>query len=157
MSNRIVIGVGNPFRSDDGIGLAVIKQLRKALPAGVAILEETGNGAELLEAWKQANAVILVDAVQSGTSPGTIYRFDAHEKGLPAWYSHCSTHALGVAEAIELARAISELPPQLIIYGVEGLNFSPGTQLSLEVAGVIPEVASRVLEELRCMASAHDA
>jgi hydrogenase maturation protease len=156
-TNSIVIGVGNPFRSDDGVGLAVARRLREAPPTGVTILEETGDGAELLEAWKQAHTVILVDAVHSGAPPGTIHRFDAGEKRLPAWYSHCSTHSFGVAEAIELARTISELPPRLIVYGVEGLDFSPGTEVSLEVAEVVPEVASRILQELGRMAVASPA
>ena len=94
--DTLFIGVGNPFRSDDGAGTAVVRSLRGELPAGVKILEETGDGAELLEAWKGTDCVILVDAVQSGAPPGTIHRLDARKEKLPSWFSHSSTHSFGV-------------------------------------------------------------
>jgi hydrogenase maturation protease len=144
----IFIGVGNPFRSDDGAGRAVVRRLRGEIPTGVKVLEETGDGAELLEAWKGADAVILVDAVQSGAPPGTIHRLDARTEKLPAWFSHASTHSFGVAEAIELARTMGDLPDQLIVYGIEGLDFSAGTALSPEVAAAVPGAASLILREI---------
>src|SRR5271167_2112504 len=122
--NSILIGVGNPFRSDDGAGRLVLQRLRGEIPCGIKVLEETGDGAELLEGWKGADCVFLVDAVQSGAPPGTIHRLDARVERLPTWFSRSSTHSFGVAEAIELARTMGELPEQLVVYGIEGLNFS---------------------------------
>lgn len=148
MSRTLFIGVGNPFRSDDGVGRAVLRFLRPEIPVSVTLLEETGDGAELLEAWKGADRVILVDAVQSGAPPGTIHRFDARAEKLPAWFSRSSTHAFGVAEAIELARAMQDLPPHLVVYGVAGLDFSAGTELSPEVAQIVPQVARLILQEI---------
>jgi len=143
----IFIGVGNPFRSDDGAGRAVVRRLREEIPADVGVHEETGDGAELLEAWEGADRVILVDAVQSGAPPGTIHRFDARAEKLPSWFSRSSTHAFGVAEAIELARIMEDLPPCLIVYGIEGLDFSAGTELSPEVTAVISSAANLILQE----------
>jgi hydrogenase maturation protease len=151
-SSALLIGVGNPFRGDDGVGGVVIRRLRGQNLPGFTILEETGDGAELLEAWQGASAVILVDAVQSGVAPGTIHRLDAVAEKLPKWFSHCSTHAFGVAEAIELARTLGELPPSLIVYGIEGLDFSAGTSLSPEVAASVPGVVSSILAEIRGLA-----
>jgi len=151
-SSALLIGVGNPFRGDDGVGSVVIRRLRGQNLPGFTILEETGDGAELLEAWQGASAVILVDAVQSGVAPGTIHRLDAAAEKLPQWFSHCSTHAFGVAEAIELARTLGELPASLIVYGIEGLDFSAGTSLSPEVAASVPGVVSSILAEIRGLA-----
>jgi len=148
MPKTIFIGVGNPFRSDDGAGRAVVRRLRKEIPADIRVLEETGDGAELLEAWEGTDRVILVDAVQSGAPPGTIHRFDARAEKLPSWFSRSSTHAFGVAEAIELARTMGDLPPCLIVYGIEGLDFSAGTELSPEVTGVISSAATLILQEI---------
>ena len=53
---------------------------------------------------------------------------------LPAHFAHTSTHAFGVAEAIELARALRQLPSSLVVYGVEGTTFEPGMCLSTAVA-----------------------
>jgi hydrogenase maturation protease len=144
----ILIGVGNPFRSDDRAGRVVVQQLRKGLPPGIPLLEETGDGAELFDAFAGADCVILVDAVQSGAPPGTIHRFDACTEKLPGWFSHSSTHTFGVAEAIELARTMGELPGKLIVYGIEGLDFSAGTELSPEVAESVPVAANLILQEI---------
>jgi len=146
--NTVFIGVGNPFRSDDGVGRIVARRLREEVPSGVKIQEESGDGTELLEAWKGADCVILVDAVQSGAPPGTIHRIDARTETLPTWFSHSSTHAFGVAEAIELARAMGDLPARLIVYGIEGLDFSAGTELSPDVAEVVPAAANLILHEI---------
>jgi hydrogenase maturation protease len=144
----LLIGVGNPFRSDDGVGTRVVQYLRGNIPGGIKVLEETGDGAELLEAWKGADCVILVDAVQSGAPPGTLHRLDARAEKLPVWFSRSSTHSFGVAEAIELARTMGELPAQLVVCGIEGLDFSAGTELSPDVAAVVPAAAKFIQREL---------
>jgi hydrogenase maturation protease len=146
--NTIFMGVGNPLRSDDGAGRFVVQRLRSQIPRGVKVLEETGDSTELLEAWKEADLVFLVDAVQSGAPPGTILRLDAQAEKLPKWFSRSSTHSFGVAEAIELARTMGELPEQLIVYGIEGLDFSAGTELSPDVAEALPVAANLILQEI---------
>lgn len=146
--NTIFVGVGNPFRSDDGAGRLIVQRLRRRIPRRVSVLEETGDGAELLEAWKGADCVFLVDAVQSGAPPGTIHRLDARVEKLPTWFTRSSTHSFGVAEAIELARTMGELPEQLIVYGIEGFDFSAGTELSPDVAEALPTAANLILEEI---------
>ena len=153
-ATTLLIGVGNPFRRDDGVASVIVRRLQNLLPPHVALLEQTGDGADLLEAWKGFHTVILVDAVQSGEAPGTIQRFDAGAEKLPVWFSHCSTHAFGVAEAIELARTMGDLPPRLIIYAIEGLDFSAGTDLSPEIAASVEEAAALVLHELRQLSPA---
>jgi len=144
----VVIGVGNQYRHDDGVGPAVAQRLRRGMPAGVAVREESGEGAALMEAWRDAPLVILIDAVRSGAAPGMIHRFDAQAEPIPANFFHYSTHAFSVAEAIELARMLDKLPARLVVYGVEGKEFAAGEGLSPEVAHAAELVARRVCEEL---------
>lgn len=144
----VCIGVGNPLRRDDGVGQTVVERLRGRIPQWVTLLLEIGDGAELLNAWNGADYAILVDAMQSG-APGTIYRLDAKKEKLAGRFSHSSTHAFGIVEAIELARAMGELPAELIIYGIEALDFSAGTGLSPEVAEAVPRVANLILQEVQ--------
>src|SRR5271165_7198320 len=113
----VVIGVGNEYRSDDGAGIAVARRLRERFPTGVTILEENGEGAALIDAWQGATRVMLVDAVRSGAPPGTIHRLDAQAAPLPAGFFHYSTHAFSVAEAVELARSLGQLPSHVTVYG----------------------------------------
>jgi hydrogenase maturation protease len=151
LSPRLVIGVGNDYRRDDAAGLQVARSVRQRHLAGVSVLEQTGEGAALMEAWQGAPAVILVDAVHSGGKPGAIYRFEAHSQPMPAEFFHYSTHAFGLAEAVEMARALRQLPPRLVVYGVEGKDFTSGAGLSPEVEKAAHEVSARIVSELQCI------
>jgi hydrogenase maturation protease len=151
-SNRrptLVIGVGNIFRGDDAAGILAARRLNALNLPEVEILEHSGEGAGLMEALKDRDSVILVDTVQSGAVSGDIMRFEAHTESLPAHFSGCSTHAFGVAEAIEMARLLSELPRRLIVFGIEGKNFEPGSDLSPEVARAIQETTDKVCRDLK--------
>ena len=146
----LIIGLGNQYRCDDAVGLVVARHLKEAAPAHVRVLEESGEGTALIELWKGAETVILIDAVHSGAKPGTVRRFDAHGQPIPTRFFHYSTHAFGVAEAIELARVLGQLPPRLFVYGIEGKTFEAGLGLSPEVEKAAQEVVERVLGDLCC-------
>ncbi len=146
MSKTLVIGVGNIFRGDDGVGLVVARRVREAAPPGVTVLEQSGEGAALMEAWQGADFVILVDAVLSGAEPGTIHYFEAHQQTIPARFFHYSTHAFSVAEAVEMARVLDSLPPRLLLYGIEGKSFAAGRELSPEAAQSAGIVAAQILD-----------
>ena len=145
----VIIGVGNEYRGDDGAGIAVAHRLRALFPSGITILEESGEGAALIQAWQDAAWVMLVDAVRSGASPGTIHRLDALAASLPSGFFHYSTHAFSVAEAVELARSLDQLPPHLIVYGIEGANFAAGVELSPAVEQAVEAVVERAADEIR--------
>ncbi len=147
--NTLVIGIGNEYRHDDAVGLVVARRLREKNLDGVKVLELSGEGAALIEAWRDAETVILVDAVHSGAAPGTIYRFAAHQQSIPTKFFHYSTHAFSVAEAIELARTLNQLPSRLIVYGIEGKDFAAGEGISPEVEQAASRVVDSITEELR--------
>ena len=154
-TGALIIGVGNEYRRDDGAGIVVARRLRARLPAGVTVIENSDEGASLMEAWQDAASVILVDAVASGAEPGAIHRFDAFGRQLPLGFFHYSTHAFSVAEAVEMARALDRLPATLIVYGIEGQDFSFGVGLSAAVERAAASVVERVMEEL-CAATGAD-
>jgi hydrogenase maturation protease len=143
-----VIGVGNPWRGDDAAGLHAARALRQLLPAPIEVLEETGEPTGLLERFEHAEALWLIDAVRSGAAPGAIHRLDAGAEPLPPELFRSSTHHLGLAEAVELARALGRLPDRVVVYGIEGESFDTGSQLSSPVARAVTETARRVVEEV---------
>lgn len=147
----LVIGLGSELRGDDGAGIAVARRLRGAARrAGVEVREVAGEPLELLDAWDGRRAVVLVDAMRSGAAPGTVRRLDATAAPLPAAIGPvASTHAVGLGEAIELARALQRLPPRVIVHAVEGARFAPGRGLSPAVAAALPALVRDVLEEAR--------
>ena len=143
-----VIGVGNAFRGDDGVGLVVARRLAELALPGVTVLEQSGEGTALMEEWGEASKVIVVDAVSSGSEPGTIHRFEAAGQPLPAVFSGHSTHAFGLAEAIELARQLGRLPAQLVVYGIEGKSFELGRGISAEVEAAAEILIEQLVQDL---------
>jgi hydrogenase maturation protease len=92
--------------------------------------------------------VILINATLSGAAPGTLYRIDAVTQPLVSPWWRCATPAFGVAEAIELARVLHELPARLLVYGIEGASFATGASLSKAVERVIPDVLSQLRHDI---------
>lgn len=141
----VIIGVGNLYRRDDGVGRLIARRVRAGVPPQIPVLEESGEGAALIEAWRGAEMVILCDAVRSGAEPGTIHRLEADHLPIPTGFFHYSTHAFSVAEAVELARVLGQLPPHLLIFGIEGADFAAGTELSPPVEQAAQQVIREIL------------
>ena len=111
------------------------------------VLTAAGEGATLLELWQGADSVVVIDAA-AGPPPGTIRRFDARRQALPPELFGCSSHAFGVAQAVELARTLDCLPRRLLIYALAGRDFGLGEGLSPEVVVAVPTLAAEIACEL---------
>ena len=140
----LVIGIGNPFRSDDRVGLEVARRIKRLANDRLKVLEVAGNPLALLDIWKGYDEVLLVDAVSSKSKPGTFQIINVVQQTIPAGIFNASTHNMSVAEAIEMARNLDRLPEQLLIYGIEGENFQFGETLSPRMEGVIEEVVRHI-------------
>jgi len=151
----LIIGVGNEYRRDDGAGLEVALRIDKLNLPQVRVLTHSGEGASLLEHFREADLVIIIDAAQSESSPGTVHFFDAVNSPIPSDFFNYSTHAFSVAEAVELARALNKLPARLFIYGIEGTDFSAGVGLTEAVQLSVDTVVERIANELKQAASSH--
>jgi hydrogenase maturation protease len=147
-SSVLIIGVGNETRGDDAVGLIVSRELKQRIGQNAIFVEENGDGSRLIDRWAQFDSVILVDATQSGSEPGKIHKFEAGKSPLPANLFQSSTHAFGVAQAIELARAMNQLPRLFVVYGVEGKCFDEGTSLSPMVERAAKELVDALAVEV---------
>lgn len=142
----LLIGVGNKLRGDDGVGVWVAEQVaRQTSTIRPRIL--SGEGAGLIDAMQGATHVVIVDATRSGRPPGTITRIDARSERLPSGLFNYSSHAFGVAEAIEMARALGELPTKVHIYGIEGGLFAAGEGFSADVLQAAKSVVAEIVGE----------
>lgn len=143
-----MIGIGNTFRCDDGVGLLVARRLREQ---GLDARELTGEPISLLDAWQGFQSVVVIDAVQvqSGGQAGAVHRIDAVADGIPVdLCSASSTHLFGLSEAVELARQLEQLPARVIVYGIEGVCFDSGSEISAEVQAAMEQVVTAVLDEV---------
>jgi hydrogenase maturation protease len=143
-----VVCVGNRWRSDDAAGLEVAARLRGTLPEGVELEEREGEPTALIAAFEGADALWLVDAVSSGSEPGTVHRLEAGDRELPHDLFRTSTHHVGLAESVELARVLGRLPARTVVFGIEGSTFAVGEQLSPPVTAAVEAVAEALRREL---------
>jgi len=144
----IVIGIGNPDRGDDAAGRAVARRLRRMLPPTIRIDEHDGEATALLARLEGAETAYLIDACASSAPAGTVQRFDVANAPLPQETFAMSTHGLGLAEAIEIGRALGQLPARCVVYAIEVGSTAPGEPLSPPVAAAIKTVAKRVCTEI---------
>jgi hydrogenase maturation protease len=144
----LIIGVGNAYRRDDAAGLVAARRLRDAARGAATVLDATGEGAALLDAWTGTGTVVLIDAVSSGAPAGSVLRIDARAEPIAQELFRYSSHAFAVPEAIALARVLGRLPARLIVFGIEGACFDAGEGLSPEVERGVDEAVRRTLEEI---------
>jgi hydrogenase maturation protease len=127
----------------------VARWLADKLPADVRIIEHDGEPASLLASLEGVEAAYLIDASVSGMPSGHVRRLDVTSSPLPGGSFSASTHGLGLAEAVELARVLGDLPARCIVYAIEGSSFEPGAAPSSAVAVAMIDVGGRVRDEIR--------
>ena len=143
----VVIGVGNCYRRDDGIGPAAAAEIERQHLPGVRVVISDGDPAGLLEAWAGLDLAIVVDAVRCvPATPGRMHRWRAGqvERGWTA-----SSHGLGIPDALDLGRALDRYPRRVVLFAVEAADLRPGPGLSRAVATSLPDVVAAIATELR--------
>ena len=141
---RVVIGVGNDLRGDDAAGWETVRRL---VPSPSLVLREhAGDAPGLVSLWGPDDDVVIVDAVVSGDPAGTIVEIDALAGALPAAVSWATTHGAGVAEGVELARALGLLPRSLVVLGISARQFDLGAPMTPEVERAVGEAVRRLRE-----------
>ena len=143
----IVIGLGNPFRRDDGIGPASVTALEAQVQPNVALVAATRDPTVLLAAWADADLAIVVDAaVCQPSTPGRIHRYTSNMR-IDAPVAG-NSHGLSVFDAIQLATILNRAPRHLEIFAVEAADTSVGHGLSPAVAAAIPLLTESILHEI---------
>lgn len=142
-----VIGLGQELRADDAVGLEVLRRWQQQYPqtaASPSLRVEISPlpGLQLLDLFEGADAVVLVDALQSGRPPGTILHLD-HD-ALAAFQGSPSAHGWGVAETLALAEQLGVVLPDITILAIEGESVSMGSGMSPAVEAALPEVVQRL-------------
>lgn len=148
----LLIGLGNPDRGDDGVGIEVARRVAGMGRPGIEVLEVDDPSA-LLDSWAGADRVVVVDAMTSGRAPGAVVGLNVTEGVLPTGgWAAGGTHALGLAAAVELSRALGRLPRSLVVVGVEvdaaRVTAAQGPGLSADVSVAIAPAVEAVLVAL---------
>ena len=145
----LVIGLGNPLRGDDGVGVRVVQTLAEyPLPEDVELLDGGTQGLGLVNVLEGRQRVIFVDAADVGKSPGQFVRFSLPEARLVGADEQLSIHAAGLRETLLLAQTLDLLPPEVIIYGVQPQHLDWDSGLSSSVEAALPGLISAIVAEV---------
>lgn len=143
-----IIGLGNAFRGDDAVGLHVARRVKELLGPESDVVEAEMLGVEVLDLMKGRELVILVDGARTGKPAGTVHRWDVSRRAVPQNPCSHSTHVINALDALELGRALGELPPSVIMYGVEVGQVEAGAKLSPPVIRAAEDAARAILCEV---------
>jgi len=153
VSPTLVLGMGNPILSDDGVGLLVAERLRQTpLPNDVEVLQSEVAGLRLLELVRGFTRVIIIDALrspaESGRHPGEVFRYEA--KDFKGGHRYGSAHSIGLDTALELGHKLGyEMPEQVTVFAIEAEDVETfGEELSPPVAAAAERVLTLVREEV---------
>jgi len=153
VSSTLVLGMGNPILSDDGVGLLVADRLRESpLPQDVEVALSEVGGLRLLELVRGFTRVIIIDALrspaESGRHPGEVHRYEA--KDFKGGHRYGSAHSIGLDTALEIGHKLGfDMPGEVTVFAIEAEDVETfGEELSPPVAAAAERVFALVREEV---------
>lgn len=148
----IILGIGNPLRSDDGVGIHVIEALRKeSLPTGTDLLEGL-TGLDIIGAIKGCDKVIIVDAIMTASEPGTIFKLSLQDLSITKTLHHFSTHEMDFPSMLELGKKIfpGQIAEDITIIAIQAEDVTTiSEKCTPEVEKSIREVVQLIKELLQ--------
>ena len=148
----LVLGLGNPILSDDGVGIKVAREVGKKLDdPEITVAETSGAGLRLLDSIVGYDKVIIIDAIQTKKGKaGQIYRMEPEDFSFAKHLS--SPHQINLVTALELGKMLNlAMPQKITIFAVEAKDITSFSEkCTPEVERAIPKAVKMVLAELRC-------
>jgi len=144
----MVVGIGNYILQDEGVGVHAINRLMKMdLPSDVELLDGGTHSYDLVDFFCQAEKLIIIDAIQAGGEPGTMYRAPLEEMGLQPQENCTSLHQMHFIEAVKMVNLLGHYP-QIIVYGIEPEVVDWGLELTPRVAEKLPRLTEMIAQEI---------
>ena len=151
LAPTVVIGLGNPLMTDEGVGIAVVARLHQCadLPADVEVIDLGTGGLNVLHEIKGRSKVVFVDCAYMNASPATLRRFTPDEVQSAKLQTRLSLHEGDLLQTLELARQLGELPSEIVIYGIEPESVTFGDHLSDTLKRRLDEYVETIRQEIR--------
>jgi len=151
----LVLGIGNILLRDEGIGVHVVEALREyLLPESIELVDGGTTGADLLDVISDRRKVVVIDAMNADLEPGSLLRLSLDD--LVAGQSAAvSLHEIGLVETFTMARHLRSAPDEVVVIGVKPKEIRPSTQLSPELAAIVPVIVKQVIAELPSCSRCH--
>jgi len=145
----LVLGLGNLVMSDDALGSRTIMELerRYRFPEQVALLDGGTLGLDLLPRLEGVDKLLVIDALQMGAKPGTVFRFEGEE--VPrAFANKLSVHQMGLQDLLAVAELQGHLPATLVVWGAQSDSIEMGMEMTSAVMTAMDQVIAGVVQEL---------
>lgn len=148
----LVLGLGNTVMSDDGVGPRVVERLRQSgsLPSGVELLDGGTLGLDLLPYLQGVARLIVVDAVETGSTPGSLVRLAGDDVPV-ALETKLSPHQMGLKDLLAVARLMECLPETIVLIGIQPACLEMGLELSDPVSARMADLEAMVLQEVTAL------
>lgn len=152
LGKTAIVGIGNYIMQDEGVGVHVLNRLSemKCLPEDVDLIDAGVNSYDMLDIFGKYDRLIVVDAMQAGGEPGTIYRAPLDELDLRPVDDITSLHEMHFIEAVRMVRLLG-YNPQIMVFGIEPHTISPGMELTSAVDAKLPRIIELIIQELELM------
>jgi hydrogenase maturation protease len=138
----LVLGIGNPLRADDGVGIHITEALKQDTGCDTINIRDGISGLDILGTITDYDRVVVVDAIRSGGEPGTVYRLSPEDIGFQKTLHAFSTHDMDFFATIELGNSLflERMPKEIIIIAVEADDITTvSEQCTPEVEKAIPK------------------
>jgi hydrogenase maturation protease len=154
-----IIGIGNPLRSDDGIGIFLLQKLlkqKKTLPKEIEFIDGSTGGMNLLHIIAEFNIVIVIDAMNMNSKPGDYRIFKADEIIENESKFFFSTHENNLLQVIQMSKKLGELPKQFFIFGIQPKEISYRPSLSKDLQNKTSSILKSLKKEIKVILSKHN-
>ena len=147
--NVLILGVGNLLLTDDGFGVHVINALKDTVfPKNIRLLEAGTVSHQLITELHEIDLLIVVDAVEAGDTPGSIFNFSPDDLQFKS-EQKTSLHQISLIDVLHMTELTGKKPKTIVI-AVQPKDISSWSlELSEEVRAAIPKVKELIFEELK--------
>lgn len=147
-SRTLLLALGNPIRSDDGVGIVALRCLEKdpRVPSAVDLLEGGTKGLELVSYLSGISRLLVLDAVDVGAAAGTIVSIRQTE--LCSLPGNGNVHDLALADILNALRLLGQEPQETVLLGVQPETTELGTSLSKRVESSLPNFVEAIIAQL---------
>jgi hydrogenase maturation protease len=144
----LVLGLGNILLRDEGVGVRVVEAMQdRELPPDVELFDGATAGLDLLDVLADRRTVIVIDAVEGDSAPGTVLRLRPDDL-LSGDGPGVSLHETGLIETLAVARRLGTAPQEVIVFGVRPQEVGYGLTLSFPIARLVPRIVELIVAEL---------
>ena len=145
--NTLILGIGNPILTDDGVGIKIARKIKEGNPE-LEVIETSEAGIALLDLIAGYDKLVIIDSIKTGQEkPGEVYKLRLED--LKPAVDSASSHGVDIATAFELGRGLGyRMPKYISLYAVEIKdNTTFGEDCTEEVEERIPFIMSQIIEE----------